>query len=232
MRRGSAPAIAALALCAVGAWVVGCGANVSVEETVVLEAPGQPPLNLRGEFHTCGSTMRFDGMKFVETRHRDGCRVEGRFERDGPASFAWIVSASTCPETPARVDGVKLTRSEAGFTWEHEAFGLERYFGPNAGREHWRISGTRHGKRAETDAVVLTTPDGAAGCYWSTDGECGGLFSCGWARPRMAARWHVVGVPNVLLRPLSVRRGGANHAGRVDVLGDLQLSKLRPNRVR
>ncbi|MBN8615861.1 MAG: hypothetical protein J0L92_35030 [Deltaproteobacteria bacterium] len=147
----------------------------------------EPDIDLTGTWHDCGTRLTFapDGTVTREDL-RAGCSSIGDYEIRGRSlEVAWDSADCVGTDRWAR----ELVRADRGFVsvdlvdgrtnrWADDAHTIERF-------EIVGESGQRSIAR-----LVGTPGDGfGSGCYWSADGTCGGLLSCGGA----IGRWSLEG---------------------------------------
>ncbi|MBX3275670.1 MAG: hypothetical protein KF729_35750 [Sandaracinaceae bacterium] len=155
--------------------LLGCGTSIVTTDGAV-----PATLDVVGSWHECSTstTYRADGTAHV-VDHRRGCEREGTWALDGE----WLETqyeAGTC-ESPASPSRRRALRVAEGLVLVDPASGRARHLaGDETPRGLWRVEGVGPDEGRATIASVVGDPETTfgSGCYWSADGECGGLFSC------------------------------------------------------
>lgn len=143
---------------------------------------GVPPLH--GTWRNCGVTLRFlpDGT-WQKDQWNVACRSSGRWAlRDGRLELR--VDASTCATRPRELHDAQVSILAGRLVILDpliNAVGYERYLEDATPHMRWRLTGVGLQGRPGTTIVSLVgdLSEGGSGCYWSGDGACDGIFSCG-----------------------------------------------------
>lgn len=156
--------------------LAGCSTSIVPSDGAV----GAASVDVVGSWHECHAsfTYRPDGTAHA-VEHRAGCVREGTWRVEGD----WLETewaAGTCAE-PAGPTRRRVVRTERGLVILDPDTGATRHYADDAtphGR--WLLEATEAGSARSTTASVVGDPESTfgSGCYWSTDGACGGLFSC------------------------------------------------------
>lgn len=156
--------------------LAGCSASIVPSDGAVPEGS----VDLVGTWHHCGAsvTYRPDGTAHAR-EHRAACEREGVWTLDGDRlEETW--EAGTCAE-PRGPTAYRAVRAARGLTLVDLATGATGQLADDATPHGlWLIEGVELGSPRSTTASVVGDPESTfgSGCYWSTDGACGGLFSC------------------------------------------------------
>lgn len=137
-----------------------------------------------GDWFNCSNHVSIDAdgtIMRVDDMH--GCTITGTWTIDGAnLDIEWDVTASSC-EIPD--DGIsvhqQVVRVEHGLIAVGADGRPEMYADPTVPRQDWSLMGGVPGEEIETSVVrIIGVPRVGVGtaCYWSADGECGGLISC------------------------------------------------------
>ncbi len=184
----------------------GCGASVEVASGSGTEKDGPvdaaaatpdvaPPapdgssttpvvdVDVTGAWHQCGGRTTFaaDGS-FRTERFVQECEETGTWQIEGD-SFDRFVSHTTCERSSDLRGAVAVRRPDVLLLFHEQLHnGRLELVADQAKRQQWRIEGPDpfDGSLRSTIARIVGVPgEGvASACYWSADGECGGLFSC------------------------------------------------------
>jgi hypothetical protein len=163
--------LAALAL-------VGCGGS---SEVVGSSSDAGADLDVTGSWHQCGTTLELeqDGT-FTRTRLTASCSESGSYVLDGNV-LSLSFDQSGCAE-PTPSFGAEAVRVDARLVLV-KPDSTETYFASSIARARWEVTGKGEGAPANGTSIVHIVGDPAvgpfSGCYWSADGACGGLLSCG-----------------------------------------------------
>lgn len=153
-------------------------------------APLPPPASaptpaLVGTWRQCSLDLqlRADGT-WERTSLRDRCTSRGRWRSSGQR-LDLLVDGSTCARAPAELRDAFVTVTHDRLVIVHDALGSPGYTTYLSGalpHTSWRIT-RQMGTDPERVTIlrVVGSPDSNAvsGCYWSGDGQCNGVFSCG-----------------------------------------------------
>lgn len=157
---------------------------LDVLPSIVDAPPDVAPPSPLGTWRSCDTTVRFlpEGV-WEEFRLHTACRSSGRWALRGDRLDV-RVDASTCAGRPPDLNNVQVSiqpdwlmimvpaKNDAGFV---------RYLSDATPHVRWRLTGNRHQGTTGTTIVSLVGDPGrgGSGCYWSGDGDCNGIFSCG-----------------------------------------------------
>lgn len=147
-------------------------------------ATTEPDVDVVGVWHDCGTTLTFaaDGTVLREDL-RAGCETRGTWDVRGRSlEIAWESADCVGSERWMR----ELVRAERGFVSVDLADGRTNRWADDA---HPITRFDMRGDEGEHSIVRLVGTPGegfGSGCYWSADGTCGGLFSCGGVIGRWA----------------------------------------------
>jgi hypothetical protein len=168
-----------------GGWLIGGvlalsapGCGVTFTPQPELDASGiEAPLDVHGVWHGCGTRLELDadGAARFEVG-RAGCATTGDFTvRGRTVTVQW---EAACDDAPSGAfDAVRWAHGlvlvpDPGRTFE--------YVDDETPRSLWQLDATDGTGGSSTLAVLGSAETGlVAGCYWSTDLACGGIFSCG-----------------------------------------------------
>jgi hypothetical protein len=145
---------------------------------------GVPPdVDVVGRYHDCGQTLelRADGT-LLRTHHREACTVRGRWRVSGRL-LSSIPETTDCGGPLDPPSTREVTRVAAGIVLvDRTSGGVSRLADDSMPHATWLIEGTvgSPARMGSTTARIVGRPGEpfGSGCYWSTDGACGGLFSC------------------------------------------------------
>ncbi|MCA9604534.1 MAG: hypothetical protein KC619_02995 [Myxococcales bacterium] len=157
------------------ALLAGCSASIVPSDGAVPDG-----VSIVGTWHDCNAsvTYRPDGTAHG-VEHRAGCEREGTWTVDDDELVeSWDAGTCAGPVGPLVR---RITRTERGLIVLDPATGQTRHLADDATPHGlWRLEGTELGSMRSTTASIVGDPESTfgSGCYWSTDGECGGLFSC------------------------------------------------------
>jgi len=155
-----------------------CGVTHSAPDAAAdAVSPSEIDIDVLGRWHDCANTLTFepDGSA-LRLEHRTGCLTTGTFDVSGRTlEIAW--EASACAEATRWTR--ELVRTERGFVAVDPSTGTTSRLADDATpREHLELVGDG-GERTIVRVVGTPGMGLGSGCYWSADGTCGGLFSCG-----------------------------------------------------
>ena len=156
--------------------LAGCSASNLVVDDAGVESGDD--VHIVGTWHECSGsvTYRADGTASYDG-HRSGCLGEGTYTVAGEWVETTWTSGTCGPGTTSR----RMFRAERGLVVFDPETGAVRQLADDATPHGlWLIEGADGERDRSTTASVVGDPEAefGSGCYWSTDGECGGLFSC------------------------------------------------------
>lgn len=165
----------------VGAFVPGCSCgNVRLpSDAAVVDAsvPSGPDVDPRGTWRSCRSTWTFeDDGSVEEIDHVRGCASVGVWDADGfTLHVAW---SATCGERVSERT-FDATRSSVGLVLVDREGSLV-LLAPETSpvRAYTLVDDAEPTHRSVVRLIGEPGRAGGSGCYWSEDGECGGLLSC------------------------------------------------------
>jgi len=160
------------------AWLVvvllgGCSASVVIDAGTDAGPPGAD-VDVVGTWHDCNAseTYRPDGTAHVAS-HRSGSEREGTWSIEGDRlEVVWGDGATSVR---------RVTRAERGLVLVDPDTGVVRQLADDATPHGlWALEGAEGTTPRSSRAYVVGDPEATFGsaCHWSTDGECGGHFSC------------------------------------------------------
>jgi len=156
----------------------GCSASIVADGGVDGGPPGAD-VDVVGTWHDCDAseTYRPDGTAQV-VQHRSGCAREGTWAVDGDwLEVTWADAACGDGGSSLR----RVTRAERGLVLVDPETGVVRQLADDATPHGlWALEGAEGATPRSSRAFVVGDPEATFGsaCHWSTDGECGGHFSC------------------------------------------------------
>jgi hypothetical protein len=166
---------------AIGIALAGCA-------SVVIPDGDGGQLDVVGTWRDCQRTLVIGGDGTVTERdHSDACDRTGTYTLAG-SELTLVFDGGTC-------DSVTLVRTALraprGLLLVEDNGAVARLADAETPYETWRFDSTS-GDRGSS--IVRRVGDPAqdpfgSGCYWSADGACGGMFSCGG----QLAEWRVDG---------------------------------------
>lgn len=150
-------------------------------ETSVVDV--EPDVDVAGIWQTCGHTLTLASDHTWQKRDADtGCVTSGSWTIAGHL-LDLDVDTSSCAQAPASTHGVQVLRGASGGLILVAADQSQTdYLPDSAPRTRWQLQGQyAQGGGGTTIARIVGAPGKGlgTGCYWSADGACGGLFSCG-----------------------------------------------------
>lgn len=166
----------ALLVLAAGASVLaGCAASRAATEDGGARASGED-VDVVGTWRDCHTTIVFapDGTSRM-IDHRRGCSATGHWQVDG-STLIGAIDATDCEGLRAG-DPRQVVRAGRGLLMiDPETGAVSRYADEATPHALWRFEDATRA----TLARIVGDPAEAfgAGCYWSEDEACGGLFSC------------------------------------------------------
>ncbi len=178
--------VVSLALASSSAWA-GCSCGTThTPPDAATDAMGtaETDLDVTGVWRDCATTLTFtpDGRVTREDL-RAGCSSTGMFEVHGRSlEIAWDSADCVGTDRWAR----ELVRAERGFVSVDLVDGRTNRWGDS---DHPITAFDVIGESGQHSIVrtVGTPGEGfGSGCYWSPDGTCGGLLSCGGVIGRWA----------------------------------------------
>lgn len=156
----------------------GCSASIVADGGVDGGPPGVD-VDVIGTWHDCvaSETYRPDGTAHV-VEHRSGCEREGTWTVDGARlEVTWGDAGCRDGGTIRR----RVTRAERGLVLvDPETGGVRQLADDATPHGLWALEGAEGTTPRSSRAFVVGDPEATFGsaCHWSTDGECGGHFSC------------------------------------------------------
>jgi hypothetical protein len=162
-----------LVSCSLFALPIGCAESRTLDPTP--DAPGT--IDVVGVWHECTTTLTFaEGGAATLVDHRRGCTETGTFDVD--ANVLEVVWAGeTCAREAHWMR--EVLRPMGGLVMVDPITATTTRLADDATpRSSWLFESTDP-PRSSTVRIVGTPMVGVgSGCYWSTDGACGGFFSC------------------------------------------------------
>jgi hypothetical protein len=138
-------------------------------------------LDVTGSWHHCGTTLELgqDGH-FTQTRWIASCDESGSYALQGSVlSFSFDQSSCAEPTLSFAAEAVRVAERLVLVKQD----GTETFYAAPIARARWEITGKGVGLPANGTSIVRIVGDPVTGpfsaCYWSADGACGGLLSCG-----------------------------------------------------
>jgi hypothetical protein len=127
--------------------------------------------------------LRADGT-WERVSYRDRCSSRGRWRAQGQR-LDLLVDGSTCGRPPAEIRDAFVTVTHDRLVIVHEGLGAPGFATYLSGAlpvATWRITqqiGTDPERVTVLRVVGAADSSALSGCYWSGDGRCNGVFSCG-----------------------------------------------------
>ena len=159
--------------------LIGCGTNVITTDA---GTDGATAIDVSGTWHDCHRSLTLHPDGTSEGRsHREGCDRVGTWRTLGSSLIEMTWTGGSCA-----ADGAPSVRrvflGPGGLVLvDPETAAVVRLADDSTARGLWLLEGSvTGGEPRSTTASVVGNPEDefGSGCYWSTDGECGGLFSC------------------------------------------------------
>lgn len=181
-----APLVLSLVIAGSGAWAgCSCGSTHTPPDAA-MDAHGtsEPDLDVTGVWRDCATTLTF-GTDGTVTREdlRAGCSSAGTYEVHGRSlEIQWEGAECVGTDRWSR----ELVRAERGFVSVDLVDGRTNRW---ADDEHAVTRFDVEGESGQRSVVRIVGTPGegfGSGCYWSADGTCGGLLSCGGVIGRWA----------------------------------------------
>jgi hypothetical protein len=149
-----------------------------VESRTLTPDPDPPgTIDVAGRWHDCASTLTFaEGGAATLADHRRGCTASGTFDVDGNVlEVTWPDAACAREDHWLR----EVVRPDGALVLvDPLTAGIARYGDDATPRSRWLFE-SADPPRSSTVRIIGTPGVGVGqGCYWSTDGGCGGFFSC------------------------------------------------------
>ncbi len=159
--------------------LLGCGTNVIAVDA----GPGAPmSVDVSGTWHDCDASLTYaPGGIASSVEHRTGCVSSGTWRMIGPDLVETIWTTSSCGGEEV-LSVLRAFLGEGGITLvDPDTAAVRRLADDATPHALWLLEGSDGSETRSTTASVVGNPEEAfgSGCYWSTDDECGGLFSCG-----------------------------------------------------
>lgn len=157
----------------------GAGCGVASEPTPAADVgvTAATALDPTGTWYGCGLTLALhdDGTARLDDL-RQACTGTGRFTtHDDVLEVRWDASCGMPASRTFR--GVRVLST---LTLVDLASGdVVHLVDDGVARSLWQLDASDGSTHSTTLALLDVSSTGQNGCYWSTDGECGGLFSCG-----------------------------------------------------
>lgn len=173
-----------------GAIIAGSIVLLGCASVVVLDDAGRDggTIDVVGTWRHCSSTLVLGADRSATFRdHREACDYSGTWTLSGSTLTMQYDGGSCGPRTMVRI----AVRSTRGLTLFDEEGVTTKYADDATPFGNWRFDSTSGDPRSSIVRRVGGPPDDpfGSGCYWSADGECGGLFSCSGR----LAEWRVEG---------------------------------------
>lgn len=156
-----------------------------------LDAGPPAELDLVGAWHRCSLRYVFgaDG-RYLRTSFARSCETEGGYRVAG-RTLVLDVDRDTCATTSPPVLEYEVVPGAGGLVMVGIDGSVTVLADDATPRETWALVGETSGVPQQTTLHVVDPSRGPYGssCYWSTDGRCGGLFSCSGN----VANWRLTG---------------------------------------
>lgn len=158
--------------------LVGCGSNVIATDA---GSDGAMPIDVSGSWHDCHQSLTLHPDGTCEGRsHREACDQSGVWRMLGSNLLEMTWTDGSCG-----ADGVPSVReaflgADGLVLIDPATATVRRLAADTTPHGVWLLEGMVTGEARSTTASVVGNPEDefGSGCYWSTDGVCGGLFSC------------------------------------------------------
>jgi len=168
-----------------------CGDFALVEQPVVPTPPTPVPaetVSVQGVWNTCRGSLSFDeGAGTWElSQVANSCIVGGVYSTDGNL-LSRVVERNDCEgggEVGAIIqDRYSVAQNALTLVSDTEAVGSETLYADEGGyTQLWSLVGTQDDDPSGTELRTIVSVAGygerRSVCYWSEDGDCGGLISC------------------------------------------------------
>lgn len=133
-----------------------------------------------GVWHGCSTRYAFgaDG-RFVVASLQRACEFTGVY-RVSTQLLSMEIDGGTCVPAPSASLEYEVLRGAGGLVLVPSVGSMIRLADDATPRVTWNVE-RDDGRPGQTTLRVVDPTRGpySSGCYWSTDGACGGIFSCG-----------------------------------------------------
>lgn len=137
-----------------------------------------------GVWRTCDAVLRFrSNGTWQKNWFSNGCQSHGRWSMHNER-LAMMADSTNCRTSPRELTSAQVSIQGGRLMIIDpliSAAGFERYLEDSTPHVRWRLTGVVQEARQGTTIVSLVgdPASGGSGCYWSGNGMCDGIFSCG-----------------------------------------------------